>query len=188
MKALYMTIKARDEHILVRSERLLIRRTENEDQAILEQLFCNPEMMDYLGGTWTSDKVREALQEWHQDWGINNRWYGVLLRKDTSEPIGTAGVTENTIPGEPGLELSWFVLPPFQRKGFATEITEALIRFAFDDLGAQRMLAETHPQNPASNQLLENMGFKCLGERKHQYDDLPGFDTQMLWELMAHPG
>ena len=40
-------------------------------------------MMRYLGGTWTPDKVAEALQEWHEDWGVDNRWYGVLERKGT---------------------------------------------------------------------------------------------------------
>jgi RimJ/RimL family protein N-acetyltransferase len=139
--------------------------------------------MHFLGGAWTPDQVARALQEWREDWGIDNRWYGILLTKDTGEPIGTAGITEDTIPGEPGLELSWFVLPGYQRQGYATEITVELLRFAFDELGAERVLAETHPQNPGSNRLLEKLDFECLGERYHQYDYLPGFETQVLWGL-----
>ena len=113
-------------NVLVESDRLLIRRPEQGDKQALERVFCDPAMMHYLGGAWTPNKVAEAIQEWRKEWGVNNRWYGVLLRKDTGGLIGTAGFTENTIPGEPGLELSWFVLPQHQRQGFATEITSEL--------------------------------------------------------------
>lgn len=140
-------------------------------------------MMRYLGGTWNPEQVAESLQEWRREWGINNRWYGVLLRKDTLEIIGTAGFTENTIPGEPGLELSWFVLPEYQKQGFECEITNELLHFAFDILGAERGLAETHPENLTVNRVLKKLGFQCLGERHHSYDYLPGFETQALWEL-----
>ena len=169
--------------VLVESDRQLIRRPEEGDRRGLERVFCDPVMMRYLGSAWTTNKVAEALQEWHDDWGVDNRWYGVLLRKGTLEAIGAAGVMENTIPGEPGLELSWFVLPEHQRQGFATEITHELLHFAFDGLGAERVVAETHPENPASNRVLEKLRFQCLGERRHSYDYLPGFDTQVLWEL-----
>ena len=75
------------------------------------------------------------------------------------------------------------MLLEYQRQGFASEITRALLHFAFDELGAARVVAETHPENPAANCLLEKLGFTCLGERHHSYNDLPGFDTQVLWAL-----
>ena len=169
--------------ILVESERLLVRCPEEGDGRTLERAFCDPGVMRSLGGTWTPAKVAEALQEWRDEWGVDNRWYGVLISKESSEPIGTAGFTENAIPGEPGLDHSWFVLPEHQGQGFATEITAELLHFAFDDLEAERVVAETHPENPASNRVLERLRFVCLGERKHRYDYLPGFETQLLWGL-----
>lgn len=171
----------------IESNRLLIRRPAADDRHVLERLFCDPIVMRYLGGIWTPDMVAGTLQEWHAEWGSHNFWYGILVRKDTGEPIGTAGFTENTIPDEPGFELSWFVLPEHQRQGFATEITRELLRFAIDDLGAARVVAETHPDNAASNRVLEKLGFQCLGERRHTYDYLPGFDTQVVWALTRQP-
>jgi RimJ/RimL family protein N-acetyltransferase len=165
------------------TKRLWLRRPKERDLPCLEQLFCDPAMMLYLGEVWTRTKVAEALHEWRDAWGVDNRWYGVLVRRDTGEVIGTAGLTENTLEDEAGLELSWFVLPCQQGNGFAGEITRELLRFAFTDLGKERVVAETHPDNPASNRVLERAGFCCLGERKHHYDYLPGFDTQVLWEL-----
>jgi ribosomal-protein-alanine N-acetyltransferase len=169
--------------VLVESERLLVRRPRADDRPGLERVFCDPAMMQYLGGAWPADKVAEVLREWRDDWGVEERWSGVLLLRDGEELIGTAGLTRDTIPGELGFEISWFVLPAQQRRGFATEITTTIARFAFDDLGAERVLAETHPRNPASNGVLEKVGFTYLGERRHVYDDLPGFEMQALWVL-----
>jgi RimJ/RimL family protein N-acetyltransferase len=77
------------------------------------------------------------------------------------------------------------VLPEYQNQGFATEIAAELLHLAFDKSGAERVVAETHPENPASNRLLEKLGFTRLGLRHNTYDDLPGFDTQVLWEVRA---
>ncbi len=170
-------------NILLESKRLILRRPEAEDQINLEHVFCNPDMMHYLGEVWNPEKVAEVIQEWHDDWGVERRWSGVLVNKDTLKVIGTAGLTENTLTDEAGFELSWFVLPEHQKQGFASEISGAILRFAFDDLGTERVAAETHPENPASNRVLEKLGFECLGERHHQYDDMLGFDTQVLWRL-----
>jgi RimJ/RimL family protein N-acetyltransferase len=94
------------ENVLLESDRLLIRHPEEGDKQSLERVFGDPAMIRYLGEAWTPAQVMEALQWWRDNWGVNNCWYGILLRKDTLEVIGTAGFTENTIPGEPGLALS----------------------------------------------------------------------------------
>ncbi len=71
----------------------------------MERVFCDLEMMRYLGEPWTPAQVTEVLREWREGWGVHHRWSGVLVRKDTGELIGTAGITEDTIPDEPGFEL-----------------------------------------------------------------------------------
>ncbi len=168
---------------VVETQRLLLRRPEASDQPTLARIFCDADMMRYLGGPWSASQTAEVLAEWHTDWGVEHRWTGVLVLKDSFTPIGTAGITENTIADEEGCELSWFILPEYQHQSYASEITRALCCFAFETLSAPRTLAETHPDNPAANRLLGKMGFTCLGERHHAYDDLPGFDTQVLWEI-----
>jgi RimJ/RimL family protein N-acetyltransferase len=170
-------------NLLLESSRLLLRRPETGDIPSLERVFCDTGMMRYLGAPWTPEYVIEVFAEWRAEWGVEQRWSGVLIKKDTLEMVGTAGLTRDTIPGEAGFELSWFVLPEHQRQGFAAEITAQLLRFAFTELSAGRVVAETHPENRAAQRVLKNLGGVCLGERRHHYDDLPGFETQTLWEF-----
>ena len=168
--------------ILLDSKRLYLRRLEKDDLHLLTRLFCDPHMMHYLGGTWTFDLVTETLHEWQAEWGRNNYYYGALVRKDSSQPIGIAGFTENTIPDEPGLEFSWFILPEHQRQGFATEITREILAYAFEQIKIDRVLAQTHPENLASSRVLARSSFVKIDSKTNHYDFLPGFDQQALWE------
>jgi ribosomal-protein-alanine N-acetyltransferase len=168
--------------ILLETPRLVLRRIEQDDYLLLQSIFCDSEVMKYLGDVWTPDQVHETLDEWHDQWGKAYYFYGVLQKKDTLEAVGIAGCSLDTIQDEPGLEISWFVLPRYQGNGYAQEITSALVSLAFGEFEVSRVLAETHPQNVAANKVLEITGFVCLGERNHQYDFLPAFTNQSLWE------
>ncbi len=169
--------------ILFETERLLLRRVESADEGLFLSLFCQPEMMNYLGEVWSQETAIEALQEWQREWGINNYYYGVIVRKEDRQAIGIAGITEDTNPEEKGIEFAWFVLPEFQGMGYASEITRAIMNFVFEDLKKERLFGETHPENPASNRVLEKLGFTLKGEYQRSIDYLPEFDRQVIWEL-----
>jgi len=172
-----------DSSTLVQTDRLYLRRPQPGDLDFMIGIFCDENMMRYLGGTGDRQQTEDSLLEWRGNWGKDKNGYGVMMKKEDGAPVGMAGFSNDTIPDEQGLELSWFVLPQFQGLGFATEITRALLDFAFEQACAGRVLAETHPENPASNRVLEKLGFACLGKREHTYDFLPDFTTQVLWEM-----
>ena len=152
-----------DKDVLFETSRLMLRRTEENDRDLFLRLFCDVEMMRYLGGIWTVKDTEETLHEWRDEWGKNNYYYGVISLKNSGEAVGIAGFTEDTNPEEPGLEFSWFVLPEHQKKGFASEITESMLKYVFEDLKKDRLFAETHPENAASNHVLEKLGFQTGG-------------------------
>mgnify|MGYP000872165424 CR=1 FL=1 len=180
--------------IFLSTDRINLRRLDSSDRELLQHLFCDDGMMKYLGSPWTEAEVDEVLEEWQREWGKNNYWYGAMVEKQSGSSIGIAGITEDTNPDEPGLEFSWFVLPEFQKRGFAAEITQAMMQFAFNIEKKERLFASTHPQNPASNTVLQKLGFRNLGLRHQVIDYLPNFEEQVVWEylrsdwLINHPG
>ncbi len=165
------------------TSRLILRRVEEGDRNLFVRLFCDEDMMRFLGGTWAVDLTEETLKEWREEWGKQNYYYGVIQLIGEGTAVGIAGFTEDTNPDEPGLEFSWFVLPEHQQRGYASEITGGMMTYVFEVLKKERLFAETHPDNNASNRVLEKLGFKNAGERQHQYDSLPGFERQVLWEI-----
>jgi RimJ/RimL family protein N-acetyltransferase len=107
-----------------------------------------------------------------------------MVERSTNEPVGVAGISEDTNQSEPGIEFAWFVLPECQGKGYATEITRGLLGYVFEVLKKDRFIAETHPDNPGANRVLEKVGFKMVGEKHNSYDYLPDFDRQVVWEFL----
>lgn len=65
--------------------------------------------------------------------------------------------------GEPNskgeIEIGYGTYPDFQLKGFMTEAIAGLINWAFEQKGVNSILAETDPNNIASQRVLKKNGF-----------------------------
>jgi RimJ/RimL family protein N-acetyltransferase len=60
-------------------------------------------------------------------------------------------------------ELGYWYGKPYWRQGYATEAARAVMRFAFEDLGALMLTAGWFFDNPASGRVLEKLGFVATG-------------------------
>jgi RimJ/RimL family protein N-acetyltransferase len=58
------------------------------------------------------------------------------------------------------LEIGWVLAPEHRGSGYATEAAEALLRFAFDDAQAHRVVARMHPGNDASAKVAARLGMR----------------------------
>lgn len=62
------------------------------------------------------------------------------------------------------VEVGYSIMPDYQRLGFASEATAALIGWAFSHPEVQLVTAETLPTLVDSIRVLEKNGFHLLGE------------------------
>ena len=79
--------------------------------------------------------------------------------------IGGSGLhcTEHS-GGDGSLELGYWLGEPFWGRGYATEAGRAVIRFGFEALGLNQILAGHFEENPASGHVLEKLGFRYIGQ------------------------
>jgi ribosomal-protein-alanine N-acetyltransferase len=82
-----------------------------------------------------------------------------ILRQEDDAFIGLCGVHP-----ERGWEMGYWIGKPFWRQGYASEAASRLVAFGFDELGAERLVAEWFHDNPASGRVLEKLGFQPAGE------------------------
>jgi [ribosomal protein S5]-alanine N-acetyltransferase len=61
------------------------------------------------------------------------------------------------------IEIGYRLLPEAWGRGFATEGAAALLDYAFDDLGLDRVIGVTHPGNKASQRVLMKAGLADVG-------------------------
>lgn len=101
-------------------------------------------------------------------------WYALIRDSGAdASSLGACGSTGPPVLGAGGgflgppangeIKIGYAVLPQFQRRGYATEMVGALVRWAFEQPGVLRIVAETEWANPASVAVLTKLGFAALG-------------------------
>ncbi len=92
-------------------------------------------------------------------------WYFLLpaAAGQRAEVIGIGGFTGK--PNSEGMvEIGYSVMPNHQGLGFASEAVAALVDWAFSHSGVGLVTAQTYPSLIPSIRVLENNGFRLLGE------------------------
>ena len=87
--------------------------------------------------------------------------FAVFNRTDGSV-VGSCGFKGPPTDGV--VEIAYGINPEHQGKGYATEVTAALARYAFDSDRVHTVCAHTLPQSNASTRVLTKCGFRHLGE------------------------
>lgn len=86
----------------------------------------------------------------------------VIYAMENSEIIGWGGLSVD--PEEPGwgLEVSYAFTPHAWGRGYATELVQYSLNYAFGILSASEVHAFAKPENEASARVLHKVGFKAL--------------------------
>jgi RimJ/RimL family protein N-acetyltransferase len=145
------------------TELLRFRRFREADFPTYEQWCARMEIMRYLGGK-TFDRVHawRHLAYMMGHWDMLGYGYYAVEEKATGTLIGRMGFTNQA--GWPGFELGWTVVPEYQGRGYATEGSRMLLRYAFDVLGRERVISLIHPDNAPSRRVAEKLGQRVEGE------------------------
>jgi RimJ/RimL family protein N-acetyltransferase len=144
--------------VLIETGRLLLRRLRLEDAATLDRWTADPDFQRYLG------EARPGLAhiERHEaHW--REHGFGILgvEEKETGKLVGRSGVAYHRIwPDDP--EVGWAIDPASWGRGYATEAGGASIRWAFEELGYERLVSICVPANLASRRVMEKLGFRVL--------------------------
>jgi RimJ/RimL family protein N-acetyltransferase len=90
-------------------------------------------------------------------------WYALAAGDGTTRAVLVASGGFKGPPQDGMAEIGYSVLPQFQGQGYATEMVGALIRWALEQPGVVRVVAETEWANPASVRVLCKAGFGPAG-------------------------
>jgi ribosomal-protein-alanine N-acetyltransferase len=144
---------------ILETERLALREWAPDDAAALHALAGDPEVMRYVGDgrTWDLDRVREwigRLRESYRSRGFS-RW--AVVERATGEPVGSCGFAPLPWSGE--IDFGYMFRRDRWGKGYASEVTPAVLRHGFERYGFREVVASIDPQNDASRRVLLKLGF-----------------------------
>jgi RimJ/RimL family protein N-acetyltransferase len=149
-------------NVFLETERLLLRRFTPDDVDNLYDLDSDPEVMRYVtgGATTPREEVEHdylpAFMSYYDRFAGYGFW--AAIDKATDRFLGWFHLRPQE--GDPAdrPELGYRLRREAWGMGYATEGARALIRKAFADLGAERVVATAFRENLASRRVMEKVG------------------------------
>lgn len=138
------------------TDRLIIRKFEASDWQDLYEYLSDEEVVKFEpNDVYTENQaIEEAIRR-----SNNESFHAVCLKKD-EKLIGNLYLDKGEFDT---FELGYVFNRQYQGQGYATEGANALIDYAFEHLGARRIIAMCNPMNERSWKLLERLHLRREG-------------------------
>ena len=89
--------------------------------------------------------------------------YYILMKRPNDVPLAVGTIGFHAQPQDGLVEIGFSIVPQWQRIGIGAEATEALVRYAFEELGVTTVRAHTFPELTAAQRVLRKNGFVHVG-------------------------
>lgn len=83
-----------------------------------------------------------------------------VVERSTSHVFGTVSLKVGTEDSRKEGELGYVLHPDVWKRGYATEAARLLVRFGFEDLQLEQIVATCDPRNAASGRVLAKVGMR----------------------------
>lgn len=116
---------------------------------------------EFLTESWWERQLDANIQEFQAERGARF----MLLEKGDPEGkiIGVVSLSNVVRGAFQAANLGYSIDNEFQGRGYMREALEEVLRWAFDDLGLHRVMANYRPENERSGRLLSRLGFEREG-------------------------
>ncbi|PFN27317.1 GNAT family N-acetyltransferase [Bacillus cereus] len=143
---------------MLETKRCLVGAVHESDYESIKELYLNVEVRKYLGGPRKEETIRGVFNDMLSP--EENCWYWIVREKKTKTFIGVVSLDPNDVHQE--IEVSYQFLPMYWRVGYATEVAQEVIRYAFHELQLSKVIAVTQMANIPSRKLLERLRMKLI--------------------------
>jgi RimJ/RimL family protein N-acetyltransferase len=172
---------------VIETSRLLLRNWREEDIEPFIRHTNTPAVMRWLGGVTPKAQARarivERIMPWQEERGFT---FWAVERKADGELLGFCGIKIADTPGSPieGVhEAGWRLREDAWGQGYAREGAIASIDFAFEKLGAGRIVALTFPGNVPSWGLMKRLGMTRRPECDYDDPRFPALNPTIVYDI-----
>lgn len=163
--------------VYLETKRVILRHFTPGDADLLFELDSDPEVMRFLGPPASREEIQNDFLPHFLAYDERGDGYGywAAVEKATGDFLGWFHLRPRagTHPEEP--ELGYRLRRSAWGRGYATEVSGALLARAFSQLGARRVVASTAADNLASRRVMEKVGMSL--EREYWSDEYQSVDV-----------
>ena len=129
-------------------------------------------------------KYIKKVERWVSNYESDSCFHWIIEWKETGDLVGTinlGNVEESCLMSDTCYMLS----PKFWNRGIMTEVLNAVLDYAFNDIGLNRVQAEVFEGNDASSKVLKKCGMVLEGIARQRYYKNEEFIDTALWAVIA---
>lgn len=133
------------------------------------ELLSDPDVTRFYPADYAANRedILTSMPRRLERWRANGFGQLGAFDKKTTTLAGYCGL--QYLDQTPEVELYYGFFREFWGRGLATEAAMAMLRFGFDCVGLESIVAVTHPDNHASQRVLCKVGFTPHAERRKFY-------------------
>lgn len=142
------------------TDRCILTALMPSDYNDVRKLYVNKQVRKYLGGVLNTHQYDKRFRNMFRQKG--NAFYWVVRDKKTQSFMGLISLDDHH--NAQHKEVSYQFLPEFWGQGYAHEVMQKVLQFAFYELKFNLIVAETQKLNLQSCHLLEKLGMVLIAE------------------------
>jgi len=158
------------------TDRLLLRAPSEKDFPVYREFFADAEASHFYGGPLEDGHAWRMLAGDLGHWVLRGYGRWAVEEKVSGQMIGGCGLWWPG--GWPRSELTWWIIPPARRYGFAMEASRAAIRFGHETLGWPLVQTHIDDANEPAHRLVAK-----LGARKIKRETFPDGNSRIVYAL-----
>jgi ribosomal-protein-alanine N-acetyltransferase len=153
----------------IETARLSLRSFTPDDLDDLFLVFGDTEVMRYISGgkPRSREDTETGMLRTIEGWKKRGFGFWAVTQKERERVIGYCGLVPLEDASE--IEVAYGLAKSEWGKGFASEAAHASLRFGFEELKIERIVAVVHPENISSKRVLEKLGMTYT-KNGHYYD------------------
>jgi RimJ/RimL family protein N-acetyltransferase len=162
------------------TERLILRPCVAEDAGAIQRLVSDIEIARntlHIPHPYPEGGAAQWIARHAERYETSSEIVFAIVTRDTNELAGVIGLVPK--PHNRG-EIGYWVGIPYWSRGYATEAVREVIRYAFEDIGMNRIEAAHFSRNPASGRVMQKAGMQHEGTHREsvfKWDEY--LDTEM---------
>jgi len=155
------------EEIFFETERFKIREINFNDIEGMYKLDSNPNVHEYLGNKpiYNKEDARKTVEFIRKQYVENGIGRWAIINKANNEFVGWTGfkwITEETNGRKNYYDLGYRLTEENWGKGIATETAIGSLKYGFENLKTDRIIAIADCNNEGSNKILKKIGMKFI--------------------------
>ena len=172
----------------VETERLILRPFTYEDNEAMLKYWIADEKIQSLYGEpvyTTKEEVKELLDKYINNYKNDNYYRWAIVLKGRNECIGQIAYflvdDKNNF-----AEIEYCIGTEFQCRGYATEVTKAVIEYGFNNINLHKVQISHKSINIPSKKVIEKCGFKYEGTLRDYFYDNGEYVDRLYYSILRN--